>query len=68
MKRYPKSKPEEPITVERISGVEMMAPLALMPGETQIVKLSISRLKGDPEVVEWSAAYLLEGEVIEVEW
>lgn len=62
MKRYPKSTPDEAISVERISGVEMKEALALMPGESRWVRVSISRIKEDPEVIVWGDAIALDVE------
>ncbi len=56
MKRHPKSKPEEPIVIEHIGGVYMSAPIKLLAGETRSIRLSLSRLSDDPEVVIWTAA------------
>lgn len=62
MKRYPKSNPEEPIRVERIHDVEMLEPLPMRTGDVIAVKLTLTRLKDDPQVVVWSCARLIEVE------
>jgi hypothetical protein len=62
VKRYPKSTPDEPISVERISGVEMKETLALRPGESRWVRVRIARLKDDPEVILWTDAIALDVE------
>jgi hypothetical protein len=65
VKRYPKSNADEPIQLERISGVEMLDPMALMPGDSRWVRVSISRLKDDPEVVVWGSARVMDVEDFE---
>lgn len=62
MKRYPKSNAEQPISIERISGVEMAAPLGLMPGERRLLTLEVMRLEHDSEVIVWTSAKAVEVE------
>lgn len=54
MKRYPESKPDEPIDVVHISGIPIPSELKLMPGDEAIIEVSVRRLADDPALVVWT--------------
>lgn len=52
MRRFPASKPTEPVTLDRIDGV-MVKQWPLMPGERMLLTVVVERLLDEPECVVW---------------